>query len=201
MARELERELRKSESGAAKLRTGLEIVLASAFPTKEHSVMAAAFNTGRSALATNAGREMLAEVERLRSELAVALADERTSENLLSNAQQSINESHAQSAKLASLRAEVERLRGVETNLSIHGDLLKVQGEIIEKLRLKVKAAEGMANVFEVCPTCKGKKGFMDTTYDRTGEWVCCNTCCGTGKYASLPKMQLALTAWQEANK
>lgn len=33
----------------------------------------------------------------------------------------------------------------------------------------------------KVCLTCKGEKGFEDTTYDRTGEWVGCDVCSGHG--------------------
>lgn len=32
------------------------------------------------------------------------------------------------------------------------------------------------------CHECKGKGGFSDTTYDRTGEWRTCGECLGYGK-------------------
>lgn len=32
-----------------------------------------------------------------------------------------------------------------------------------------------------VCPSCKGKGGIDDTTYVRTGKWISCSRCFGTG--------------------
>ncbi len=45
------------------------------------------------------------------------------------------------------------------------------------------------------CPKCKGKKGFDDTTYDRTGTWENCNKCEGFGTVLDLKKIQKALSA------
>lgn len=40
------------------------------------------------------------------------------------------------------------------------------------------------------CNACKGKGGFMDTTYDRTGEWLSCASCGGTGQQFNADKVR-----------
>jgi len=42
------------------------------------------------------------------------------------------------------------------------------------------------------CPSCKGKKGFHDTTYDRTGTWENCHKCDGTGEVFDMKKLRCA---------
>lgn len=45
----------------------------------------------------------------------------------------------------------------------------------------------------KVCPKCKGRKGFDDTTYDRTGIWTVCGACDGTGEVFDIPALRKAL--------
>ena len=72
--RKLERDLRKCEAGAAVMREALKLcdnAFAKFCPDPE-SRYGTAWAEVESALATNAGRDLLAEVDRLRQELALA---------------------------------------------------------------------------------------------------------------------------------
>lgn len=48
----------------------------------------------------------------------------------------------------------------------------------------------------DVCVSCKGKGGFLDSTYDRTGTWCSCNHCGGTGMSFSRVKLN-QLMGWK----
>lgn len=50
-----------------------------------------------------------------------------------------------------------------------------------EQLAGEAAKCEAMRKAEEMCPRCKGKKGFEDTTYDRTGVWTACGHCKGHG--------------------
>jgi len=80
----------------------------------------------------------------------------------------------------------------------------QADGDLAEQIRALTQqrdAAEAkLAEAVEAlepksCPTCKGKKGFDDTTYDRTGEWVDCHTCDGTGEVFDAKKLRRARAA------
>jgi hypothetical protein len=43
-----------------------------------------------------------------------------------------------------------------------------------------------------ICPECKGKRGFNDTTYDRTGSWESCKECSGYGEVFDVRKLHAA---------
>lgn len=45
------------------------------------------------------------------------------------------------------------------------------------------RAALGAFLLIGECKKCTGKGGFLDTTYDRTGEWSSCRECGGTGRW------------------
>jgi hypothetical protein len=64
-----------------------------------------------------------------------------------------------------------------------------------------IEAVEKLTAAVEPCPKCNGRKGFEDTTYDRTGSWVVCATCCGNGRIVSIPKFFRALASIAETLK
>ena len=75
MCRKLERDLRKCEAGAAVMREAHKKIAELDRDAEYQSFKLTRFQAAqlsRAALATNAGRELLAEVDRLRQELALA---------------------------------------------------------------------------------------------------------------------------------
>ncbi len=71
------------------------------------------------------------------------------------------------------------------------------QDSVVEKLQQDLAAARARVSEFTACyvtcPECSGKKGFEDTTYDRTGAWCPCNHCEGHGIVVSARLFRKAL--------
>ena len=192
LCRKLERDLRKREAGAAVMREALKLcdnAFAKFCPDPE-SRYGTAWAEVESALATNAGRELLAEVERLRKDAAEAcevcgmsawVENEDGFEDLCAFCHER--------DEFNALRSELERLRFELAMAQIPTTVDAVEREEWRQerdtLRRKVAAAEGLATALAMCakiPVCVYPEGLYIDLEEHTA-------------------VIAALAAWKEANK
>lgn len=189
LCRKLERDLRKREAGAAALRDAvLKMVALCESDLSDGPKMRPQWI--RDALATNAGRELLAELERLRKDAAEAcevcgmsawVENEDGFEDLCAFCHER--------DEFNALRSELERLRFELAMAQIPTTVDAVEREEWRQerdtLRRKVAAAEGLATALAMCakiPVCVYPEGLYIDLEEHTA-------------------VIAALAAWKEANK